>query len=725
MMVDADIIDKGIIVTDSIVFKEAVIEHDSNCSTGGKDYLLPKLTASLKRAKTIDIIVGFLMESGVKLLIKDLKQVADKGVRIRVLTGNYLNITQPQALYLLKGALGEKVDLRFYNVPNKSFHPKSYIFEYEEDGDVFIGSSNISNSALTTGIEWNYRLNKDKNLEDFTHFQNIFEDLFLNHSIIIDDVKTGFFSGKNKESNCDVVFATVQTLGQKQYLCEEYFKKDEFDYIIIDEFHHAAAGNYANIIEYFTPKFLLGLTATPERLDNKDVFALCDYNIVYEVRLKGAIDKGWLVPFRYYGVFDDTDYTKISSRNGKYDGEELETALMINKRADLILKHYKKYNSKRALGFCSSRRHAEYMSKYFNENGVKACTVVSGAQTEFSMQRREAVDKLKKGELNIIFSVDMFNEGLDIPEIDMILFLRPTESPTIFLQQLGRGLRKYKDKKYVNILDFIGNYKKAHLIPFFLSGDLKDIEKKAKGGKLPIEEEYPEDCIVDFDVEIIDIFKKMVEQQKNIFDLVVDEFNRIKEDLKTRPSRLQMYTYMDDDLYNVIRSRGELNIFNDYLGFLNKINELLEEEKLFLNTKAYGFLNNIEKTSMTKTYKMPLLLAFYNNGNINLKIDEECIFQSFRDFYAKPSNAVDLLRHDATKNYKGFDKKDYLRIAENPIKAFLNSAEAFFYRDKSYFCLYDDLGELSESDVFVAHFKDVIDYRTRRFYKERLEKLEK
>ncbi|MBZ9634647.1 hypothetical protein [Clostridium sp. FP1] len=263
------------------------------------------------------------------------------------------------------------------------------------------------------------------------------------------------------------------------------------------------------------------------------------------------------------------------------------------------------------------------------------------------------------------------------------------------------------------------------MIPFFLSGDLKDIERKAKGGKLPIEEEYPEDCIVDFDVEIIDISKKMVEQQKNIFDLVVDEFNRIKEDLKTRPSRLQMYTYMDDDLYNVIRSRAELNIFNDYLGFLNKINELLEEEKSFLNTKAYGFLNNIEKTSMTKTYKMPLLLAFYNNGKINLKIDEECIFQSFRDFYTKPSNAVDLLRHDATKDYKSFDKKDYLRIAENPIKAFLNSGEAFFYRDKSYFCLNDDLGELSESAVFVAQFKDVIDYRTRRFYKERLEKLEK
>ena len=831
-MSEVNTINKEIITSDSISFKEADLECDSNCSTGGSDYLLPKLTASLKRAKTIDIIVGFLMESGVKLLINDLKQVADKGVRIRILTGNYLNITQPQALYLVKDALGDKVDLRFYNIHNKSFHPKSYIFEYENDGDVFIGSSNMSSSALTTGIEWNYRLNKNKNLEDFTHFKNVFEDLFLNHSIIIDDdemrrysavwkkpkifntleeaednkeqfgiviplyeprgaqiealyelkrcreegwnkglvvaatgigktylaafdsldfqkilfvahreeilnqaeisfknirpnIKTGFFSGKNKDSNCEVVFATVQTIGQKQYLCEKYFEKDEFDYIIIDEFHHAAAGNYANVLEYFTPKFLLGLTATPERMDNKDVFALCDYNTVYEVRLKGAIDKGWLVPFRYYGVFDETDYTKISLRNGKYDEAELENALMLNKRADLILKHFKKYNSTRALGFCSSRRHADYMSKYFNENGIKACAVMSGEQTEFSMQRREAVDKLKKAELNIIFSVDMFNEGLDIPEIDMILLLRPTESPTIFLQQLGRGLRKYKDKKYLNILDFIGNYKKANLIPFFLSGDFKDIEGKVKQGKLPKEEEYPEDCIVDFDFQVIDIFKKMLQQQKNTFDLVVDEFNRIKEDLKTRPSRLTMYTYMDDDLYNVIRSRGELNIFNDYLGFLNKINEISEEEKLFLNTAAYGFLNTIEKTSMVKTYKMPLLLAFYNKGNIKLKIDEEIIFQSFRGFYTKHSNAVDLLRHDSTKNYKNFTKKDYLRIAENPIKAFLNSAKDFFYREKSFFCLKDDLGEFIREPVFIDHFKDIIDYRTRRFYKERLEKLEK
>ena len=175
---DINTITKGIITSDSIQFKEAMLDYDSNCSTGDKDYLLPKLMTSLLRAKTIDIILGFLMESGVKLLINDLKQVADNGVRIRILTGNYLNITQPQALYLVKDALGDKVDLRFYNIKNKSFHPKSYIFEYKEDGDIFIGSSNMSRSALTSGIEWNYRINKNKNLEDFTHFKKVLKTYF-------------------------------------------------------------------------------------------------------------------------------------------------------------------------------------------------------------------------------------------------------------------------------------------------------------------------------------------------------------------------------------------------------------------------------------------------------------------------------------------------------------------------------------------------------------------
>jgi len=260
------------------------------------------------------------------------------------------------------------------------------------------------------------------------HMEEILKQAEATFKIIRPNDKTGIFNGMEKNKDKDILFASVQTLGQSQYLNEEYFKKDEFDYIIMDEFHHAVAGNYQKVLDYFTPKFLLGLTATPERLDHKDVFALCDYNVVYELRLKAAIDKGFLVPFRYYGVYDETNYENITFKNGKYDEKSLEAALMINKRAEVILKHYEKYRSERALGFCTSRAHAEYMAKYFLGNNVKACAVYSGEGSEFSMEGKEALRKLNTGEINVIFSVDMFNEGIDVPEVDLVMFLRPTES---------------------------------------------------------------------------------------------------------------------------------------------------------------------------------------------------------------------------------------------------------------------------------------------------------
>jgi superfamily II DNA or RNA helicase len=818
------------IALDNLALKE-IDDNKTNCITGDKDYLVNRLRIALNKAKRVDIIVAFLMESGVRLLERDLKALADRNVPIRILTGNYLNITQPQALYLLKGVLGEKVDLRFYNIKNRSFHPKAYMFEYEQGGEIFIGSSNISRSALTSGIEWNYRISKEDNIDDFNHYKDVFKDLFLNYADIIDEKKlreyssqwkkpkvlievekqeefteqleenkiipmiepkgaqiealyelnnsridgfnrgivvaatgigktylaafdsksfkrilfvahreeihtqaeasfkrvrgninTGFFIGDRKNTDCDVIFATVQTLGQSKYLNNETFTKDYFDYIVIDEFHHAVAGNYQNIINYFTPKFLLGLTATPERMDNEDVFALCNYNIVYEVRLKQAINKGWLVPFRYYGIYDDTQYENIEYRNGKYNEKQLEEALMIPKRRKLVLRHYSKYKSKMALGFCSSRKHAEDMAKYFNENGVKACAVYSGESGEYCMDRKEAVEKLKAGKIKIIFSVDMFNEGLDVPEVDLVMFLRPTQSPTVFLQQLGRGLRKYKDKKYLNVLDFIGNYKKANLIPFFLTGDPKSSMERTKNGRLPEEEEYPDDCIVDFQLEIIDIFKRQAKANEKTMDLVKEEYYRIKEDLAHRPSRLEMFTYIDSCIYDNIKGKKDLNIFNDYMSFLNSLGELDEEENKLIGTKAFKFIKTMETTGMTRTYKMPLLLAFYNNGEMKLKLNDEDIYSSFKDFYDEGSNAIDLLRDKSSENFRNWTKKDYRKKAENPKNAFMKTAKEFFYKDNEYYCLTEELEPYVNNEMFLKHFKDVIDFRTRKFYKERLEK---
>ncbi|URZ15081.1 DEAD/DEAH box helicase family protein [Clostridium felsineum] len=816
-------------IKQDLPYKEKEIEL-LNCITGDMNHLLPQLKASIKKAKSIDIIVAFLMESGVKLLVGDLKEALEKGVPVRILTGNYLNITQPHALYRLKDELSDKVDLRFYNIRNKSFHPKAYIFEYEKDGDIFIGSSNISKSALTSGIEWNYRIKKSEHENDFKEYKQTFEDLFLNHSIIVDDNelkryskawrkpklfyhmdksedlqdekvvelyspkpaqvealyalkksreegfdrgiviaatgigktflaafdskkfkkilfvahrqeiieqaqsafkcvrpedKVGFFTGKSKDEKCDILFATVQTLGRLEYCNEEYFKKDYFDYIVIDEFHHAVTKCYQNIINYFTPKFLLGITATPERMDNKDVFDICKHNVVYEVRLKEAINKGWLVPFRYYGIFDETDYGKIAVQKGKYIEKDLEEALMVEKRADLILKHYEKYTSKRALGFCSSRKHANYMAGYFSKKGVEAYAVLSGEKMQYSMNRVEALEKFKQGKIKVIFSVDMFNEGLDVPEIDMVMFLRPTESETVFLQQLGRGLRGHGDKKYLNVLDFIGNYKKANLVPYVLSGeDIRNYDK-AKKSRLLDEEEYPDGCTVDFDFRIVDIFKKIEEKQKKLLDLVRDEFYRVKEELERVPTRYEMYKYIDNYVYNIIRNNSKVNIFNDYLSFLNNINEINDKEKELVGTNAHDFIKKLENTAMSKTYKMPLLLAFYNNGDFKLSVSEEDIYLSFKDFYSKAYNAVDLVRDKGTQGYLNWDKKEYLKIAKNPRKAFVNTASEFFMDMGESYNIKDNLKKFQQNKEFIKHFKDVIDYKTIKFYKERLEKKQK
>lgn len=810
---------------DMQVIKEKGVIHRTNCITGDNDHLIYRLREAFKKAKSIDIIVAFLMEPGVKLLKDDLKEAMARGVKIRILTGNYLNITQPQALYLLRDILGDEVDIRFYNVPNKSFHPKAYIFHFEEtQGEIYVGSSNISNSALTSGIEWNYRLDKESNLEDFNHFYNTFENLFLNQSIIVDEDEMrryserwvrprvykdlekieneekedtnviplfeprgaqiealynlkksreegadkgiviaatgigktylaafdslgfkrvlfvvhreeiirqaaqsfknirsndsqGFFYGQEKDTDKELIFALVQSLGKKDNLKEEIFPRDYFDYIVIDEFHHAVAGNYKNIIEYFKPKFLLGLTATPERLDNKDVFALCDYNSVYEVRLKEAINKGWLVPFRYYGIFDDTvDYTSIEFKNGKYNNAELEKALSLEKRAELIFNHYKKYNSKTALGFCTSRNHAEYMAKYFSEKGVAACSVYSGDGEEYRKDREEAVAELKNGELKIIFSVDMFNEGLDVPSVDLVLFLRPTESPTIFLQQLGRGLRKYKDKQYLNVLDFIGNYKKANKIPSLISGNPGGSSNGASGN-----EEYPEDCIVDFDFRLVDLFKQMDQKEKGVKQLIIDDFIRVKEELGYTPSRVEFFTYMDEEVYALTKKSGkDNNIFLNYFKFLEEADSLSLEEAKLKGTIAESFINMIETTSMSKTYKLPILLAFYCQGDMKLKIDEEDIYIAMRDFYAKGSNGVDMLKDKSTKDYKKWDKKKYVTLAKNnPIKAFAKTHDDFFRSEGNEVFLNEKLGEFLENEAFIKNVKDSIEFRNKQYYKNR------
>lgn len=805
--------------------------------TGGSDrrmQLYYQLIQSLKKADSVDIIVSFLMESGVKMLLDELDNALKRGAKIRILTGNYLGITQPSALYLLKKKLGSRVDMRFYNEKDRSFHPKSYIFHYGGYSDIYIGSSNISRSALTSGIEWNYRFSSVSDPKNYEKFYQAFEELFKHHSIIIDDEELkrysqtwhrpavakdleryeyshqneenepedtkvrllyeprgaqiealcaledtraegakralvqaatgvgktylaafdsksyervlfvahreeilkqaavsfrnvrnsedyGFFTGEEKSTDKSVIFASVATLGRSEYLSEKYFAPDYFQYLVIDEFHHAVNEQYQRIVKYFKPQFLLGLTATPERMDGRNIYEICDYNVPYEISLKDAINKGMLVPFHYYGIYDDTDYSGLHLIRGRYDEKELNETYIGNvHRHDLIYKYYCKYGSKKALGFCCSRAHAEEMAKEFCERGIPSVAVYSNANGTYSEERGKAIEKLKSGEIRVIFSVDMFNEGVDITSVDMVMFLRPTESPIVFLQQLGRGLRRSKGKEYLNVLDFIGNYEKAGRVRFLLTG--RTLGKNEYYNPAD-RSAFPDDCLIDFDMKLIDLFSEMDKKHLKVRDQIRNEYYRVKEFLGRIPSRMDLFTYMDDDIYRVAIAHSKDNPFKRYLDFRNELGELTEEENLLYSGIGREFINLIENTNMSKVYKMPVLMAFYNHGNIRSQVSEEELLDSWKEFFSTGTNWKDLDTGITYEKYCSISDKEHIKkILQMPVHFLQESGKGFFVKKEgTALALKEDLADVILQPAFGEQMKDVIEYRAMDYYRRRYE----
>ena len=805
------------------------MEYLTDAITGGQDkrmYLYYQLINSLKQADDVDIVVSFLMESGVRMLLNELENALKRGAKIRILTGNYLGITQPSALYLIKHKLGKQVDLRFYNEKNRSFHPKSYMFHYKDYSTIYIGSSNISKSALTSGIEWNYRFSSKTDSQNYEKFYNTFLDLFENHSVVIDDDELkrysknwhrpavskdldrydlqdsetsnnivlfeprgaqieamcalentraegarralvqaatgvgktylaafdskkyervlfvahreeilkqaaesfknvrnsddyGFFDGESKCTDKSVIFASVATLGRNEYLNDKYFASDYFNYIVIDEFHHAINDQYQRIVNYFNPQFLLGLTATPERMDGRNIYEICDYNVPYEISLKEAINKGMLVPFHYYGIFDDTDYSKLHIVRGRYDEKELNETYIGNvHRYELIYKYYCKYGSRQALGFCCSKEHAREMAREFSLRGIPSVAVFSDASGEYTEKRNVAIQKLKNGEIKVIFSVDMFNEGVDITSVDMVMFLRPTESPIVFLQQLGRGLRKCRGKEFLTVLDFIGNYEKAGRVRFLLEGK-SDIHGEVHHPSNTLR--FPDDCLVDFDMKLIDLFAEMDRKYLKLKDQILNEYFKVKEMLGKRPTRLDLFTYMDDNIYEAAITHSKDNPFKGYLEFLNDLGELSQIEVEFYKGIGREFISLLENTNMSKVYKMPVLMAFYNNSNVLMEVSEKQLLSSWKEFFSTGTNWKDLDKNMTLQKYKDISDKDHLKkILAMPVHFLLESGKGFFVKnDDVILGLREELHPLIDNPVMIQQMKDVIDYRIMDYYQRR------
>ena len=525
-----------------------------------------ELKKEIQSADCIDILCSFIKWSGLRLLLPFLEEADKEGKPIRIITTSYLGATDIKAIDQLQKLKNVQL-LVSYDTKRTRLHAKSYIFHRNNGfGTAYIGSSNISSPALTSGLEWNLKIsqfespylwnkicatfetyqntpefsqydesqreklvnalstekgtgqsndsfitfidikpypyqneilekisaereihNRHKNLViaatgtgktviaafDFKRFKKehphakflfvvhreeiLKQSRFTFRNILRDQNFGELLTGNNKPDSYDCLFCSIQSLNS-QNLCYK-LQEDYYDYIVIDEFHHAAAQGYQNLLEHFEPKELLALTATPERHDGLNVLKYFDEHIAAEIRLPDAINRKLLSPFQYFGITDPTNFSTLKWVKGGYDKQELSNLVTGNHlRANLVLQKMNEIlldiEKCRALCFCVSREHANFMNEFFNINGVKSAVLTSESK---AVDRETVQGRLVSREINVICVVDIYNEGVDIREVDTVLFLRPTESLTVFLQQLGRGLRLHEDKDCLTVLDFVGN----------------------------------------------------------------------------------------------------------------------------------------------------------------------------------------------------------------------------------------------------------------------------
>ena len=528
------------------------------------------LESELKReilsADEICLLVSFIRSTGINLIFSQLRDYTQSGKRLKIITTTYTRATEFNAIKKLSSLPNTEIKIS-YNSSIDRLHAKSYLF-LRNTGfhTAYVGSSNLSEAALTEGLEWNVKVTQqelphiikeirytfdsywgnplfetfvsgrdDEKLklalsgvksetidysildlikahdyqnevleklrlerEIFGHYRNLvvaatgtgktviaafdyknFKEsnqranfLFVAHreeilkqscktfrEVLQDENFGDFWYGGVEPKELTHLFASKDLLNNR--LDKLNIGEDFFDYIIFDEVHHIAADSYRKILKRFKPKILLGLTATPERMDGEDITKDFDGKISAEIRLDDALNNRLLTPFHYYGITDSVDLCTVSWRSGKYviselskiySENDLRTALILRK----IEEYLPNYSDVRALCFCVDVEHAKNMAAKFQLAGLRSAYLVSDNASERVKWSRQ----LKEKKINYLFVVDMFNEGVDIPEVDTILFLRPTESLTVFLQQFGRGLRKSEGKEFVTILDFVGHCNK-------------------------------------------------------------------------------------------------------------------------------------------------------------------------------------------------------------------------------------------------------------------------
>lgn len=734
------------LIDSNLALRPKLIINDYN--RGSK--VLNDIVTELMKCTEFMISVAFITSSGVTPLLETLRYLEKKGVKGKILTTDYLNFSEPKALKKLLQFSNIKIKL----YSRENFHTKGYIFKHSDHYKIIVGSSNLTQTALTKNKEWNIKISSleegsltESVLDEFKYMWNESEDLTLewiktyesiylkqreyvrkskvprvsqytlkpnkmqvsaiqaidklrekglrkallisatgtgktylsafdvrnfnprralfivhreqiakqalnSYRNVFGDTKSmGILSGNSKDVCKDFVFSTVQTLSKDEVLLS--FLKDEFDYIVIDEVHKAGAVSYQKILDYFKPKFLLGMTATPERNDEFNIFKMFDYNIAYEIRLQQALEEDLLSPFHYFGITD-------ISVEGKELDENIDFKYLVDDdRVNHIINKIEFYgycgDRVKGLVFCSNKKEAKELSNKFNEHGYKTLAL-TGENTQ--KERDEAIQRLEQDEiidsLDYIFTVDIFNEGVDIPAINQVVMLRPTKSAIIFVQQLGRGLRKHNNKEYVVIIDFVGNYNSNFLIPIALSGDKTYNKDNIRRYVMEGNRIIPGCSTVNFDeISKKRIFESIDKANFNDIKLIKENYNALKQKLGRIP-RLK-----DFDLYDAI---DPIRIFdNSRLGSYHKFLKKYEKEyEIQLNSEQEIFLEFISKklASGKRVHELEMIKCAMNY-NDNLMCILRRILKEQYDIDFKDSTETSIFNVLTNEFATGSGKKTY------------------------------------------------------------------
>lgn len=774
--------------------------------------VLTSIENGLKSCDEFWLSVAFVTTSGVATIINTLKELENKNKKGKLLVSQYLNFTNPEALRRILQF--KNIDLRIS--VDRKFHSKGYLFKNGSLYDLIIGSSNLTQEALSNNVEWNLKVSatnessiiydalkefssefeiatkvdssfidkyeilyeKQKKLNENAFevqqeieqinilpnsmqveaLQNISKQrnegkrksllisatgtgktylsafdaksfktktlLFVVHraniakaamktfkSVFGNSRSMGLYSGDSKELDKDFIFSTVQTISKEDNL--KQFSVNHFEYIIIDESHRAGAESYHRILNHFESKFLLGMTATPERTDGFDIFKLYEYNIAYEIRLNRALDEGMLCPFHYFGITD------VSVNNKMLDEKSDFSLLVSSERINHIIEKIKFYGcddgNVRGLVFCSGKEECANLSGEFNLRGYKTVALTGDSSEE---QRGKAINQLEsddpKDKLDYIFTVDIFNEGIDIPRVNQIIMLRPTQSAIVFVQQLGRGLRKIENKEYLTVLDFIGNYSNNFLIPIALYGDTsynKDSLRKliSSGSRF-----IPGASTINFD-EI---------SRKRIFDAIDAANMQLKKDLvadykmlKFKLGRIPMMS----DFFNYSMRDAQLyvNYAKSYFNFVQEQEQILQGQ---LNKSEIKLLELFccEINNSKRVEECVILKELIQKGRVKILQIQKLIKDKYNysvNFETIESAVANLNFKFVTENYKkklmtvkeiyGYNIlkkiKDELVIEPEFNKVLLNETFKLFLLDSVNFSIYS-FDQLFDTEKFHEGF---------------------